>query len=51
MAKTHIWTIPHGKLWANRREGSERVAKVFATKAEAQAAGRKTAMRDTRSST
>jgi hypothetical protein len=46
MAKANVWTIPHGKGWANKREGAKRVAKVFATKAEAQAAGRVTAMRD-----
>jgi Uncharacterized protein conserved in bacteria (DUF2188) len=37
MAKTNVWTIPHG---------AKRVAKVFATKAEAVAAGRVTATRD-----
>jgi hypothetical protein len=46
MAKD-VWTVPHGdRAWANRREGAKRVSKVFATKAEAQAAGRKTAMRE-----
>ncbi len=39
-------TIPHAGGWANKREGSARVAKIFRTKAEAQAAGRKTAMRE-----
>jgi hypothetical protein len=45
MAKD-VWTVPHGDGWANRREGAKHVSKVFATKAEAQAAGRKTAMRE-----
>jgi hypothetical protein len=45
MAKD-VWTVPHGDGWANRREGAKRVSKVFASKAEAQAAGRKTAMRE-----
>jgi hypothetical protein len=36
----------HTDGWANRREGGRRVAKVFKTKAEAVAAGRKTAMRE-----
>lgn len=43
MAKD-VWTLPHRDAWANRRDGSKRVSKVFATKAEARAAGRKTAM-------
>jgi hypothetical protein len=46
MAKTNVWTIPHGDGWANKRESAKRVAKVFATKAEAVAAGRVTATRD-----
>jgi ketosteroid isomerase-like protein len=44
MAKD-VWTVPHGDGWANRRADAKRVSKVFATKAKAQAAGRKTAMR------
>jgi hypothetical protein len=46
MAKANIHTVPHRDGWANRREGSKRVSKVFKTKAEAQAAGRRTAMRE-----
>lgn len=46
MAKKDLHTLPHGNAWANRREGSKRVSKVFKTKAEAQAAGRKTALRE-----
>ena len=46
MAKANVHTVPHEGGWANRREGAKRVSKVFKTKAEAQAAGRKTAMRD-----
>jgi hypothetical protein len=42
----NVWTVPHKDGWANRREGSSRVSKVFPTKSAAQAAGRKTAMRD-----
>ncbi len=45
-AKANVWTVPHGDGWANRREGAKRVAKVFPTKAAAQAAGRGTAQRD-----
>jgi hypothetical protein len=43
---TNVWTIPHKNGWGNRREGSKRVAKIFPTKAAAEAAGRKTAKRD-----
>jgi hypothetical protein len=46
MAKMNVWTIPHGDAWANKREGAKRVSRVFPTKAAAQAAGRKTAMRE-----
>lgn len=41
--KRNLHTVPHGDGWANRREGSPRVSKVFRTKKEAQAAGRHTA--------
>ena len=44
--KPAVHTVHHGRGWANRREGSDRVSKIYATKAEAQAAGRRTAMRD-----
>ncbi len=46
MAKPPVHTVPHGDGWANKRAGSDRVSKVFPTKAEAQAAGRQTAMND-----
>ena len=46
MAKANVHTVPHEDGWANRREGAKRVSKIFKTKAAAQAAGRKTAMRD-----
>ena len=44
--KPPVHTVPHEDGWANRREGATRVIKKFATKAEAQAAGRETARRD-----
>jgi hypothetical protein len=44
--KPPVHTVPHGDGWANRREGAKRVSKKFATKTEAQAAGRETARRD-----
>jgi hypothetical protein len=45
-AKANVWTVPHGDGWANKREGAQRVAKIFPTKAAAHAAGRVTAMRE-----
>ncbi len=44
--KPSVHTAPHGDRWANRRAGSDRVSKTFATKTEAQAAGRGTARRE-----
>ncbi len=44
--KPEVHTVPHGEGWANRRAGSDRVSKVYDTKAEAQAAGRDTARRE-----
>jgi hypothetical protein len=46
MAKANVHTVPHESGWANRRDGAKRVSRVFKTKAEAEAAGRKTAMRE-----
>ena len=46
MAKANVYTVPHEGGWANRREGAKRASRVFKTKAEAEAAGRKTAMRE-----
>jgi len=34
-----VHTVPHNDGWANRREGADRVAKMFPTKAEAPASG------------
>lgn len=46
MAKNRVHTVPlPGGGWGNKSEGASRVPKVFNTKAEAQAAGRETAMR------
>jgi hypothetical protein len=44
--KPPVHTVPHGGGWANRREGSSKVARVFSRKSDAQSAGRKTAMRE-----
>jgi hypothetical protein len=41
-----VHTVPHDDEWANEREGSERVSKVFDTKAGAAEAGRETARRE-----
>ena len=46
MPKKSVHTVPHGDGWANRREGSDRVATVFPTKQQAQEAGRDTARRE-----
>ncbi len=40
-----VHTVPHGDGWANRREGSDRVSRKYATKEEARQAGRNTAKR------
>jgi hypothetical protein len=46
MAGKAVHTVPHGDGWANMRDGGKRVAKVFRTKEQAQAAGRETARRE-----
>ena len=46
MTKPPVHTVPHAGKWANRREGSARVSKIFNNKAQAQAAGRETARRE-----
>lgn len=46
MAKPAVHTEPHDDGWANRREGADRVSKVFDTNQEAQDAGRTTARRE-----
>ena len=45
-SKPPVHTVPMGNKWTNLRAGSTRAGKKYDTKAEAQAAGRKTAMRD-----
>ena len=45
MAKNKlIHTVPRSGSWGNKSSGASGVAKVYPTKAEAQAAGRKTAI-------
>ena len=44
--KPPVHTVRRGDGWANRREGSDRVSKVYPTKKEAQQAGRATAKRE-----
>lgn len=45
MAKNkQIHTVPRPGGWGNKSSGASRVAKVYPTKAEAQTAGRKTAI-------
>jgi len=46
VTKKPVHTVPHGNGWGNQGEGSNRVAKVFPTKAQAQEAGRVTAKRE-----
>jgi hypothetical protein len=46
MATRPVHTVPHGDGWGNIREGGKRISKLFETKADAQAAGRRTAMRE-----
>lgn len=41
--KRPVHTVKHGDGWANKREGSPSVAKVYDTKKKAQEAGRDTA--------
>ena len=44
--KPPVHTVRHDDGWANRREGAQRVGKVFGTKADAERAGRETARRE-----
>lgn len=44
--KSSIRTVPHSDGWANRRDGADRVSRVFDTQAQAEAAGRAAAKRD-----
>jgi ketosteroid isomerase-like protein len=46
VSKKNVHTVPHEGGWANRREGSDRVAKVYPTKDAAERAGRETAQRE-----
>ncbi|MXW41854.1 MAG: DUF2188 domain-containing protein [Acidimicrobiia bacterium] len=41
-----VHTVPHNDGWANRREGSDRINRVYSTKKEAQQAGRAIAQRE-----
>lgn len=43
MSKGDVHTVPHNDGWANRVEGNQRVSNTAATKAEAQAQGRRMA--------
>lgn len=45
-SKRNVHTVPHESGWANRREGADRVSRVFPTKDAAERAGRDTARRD-----
>ena len=46
MPKPPIRIVPHRNGWANMHGGSDHVAQVLPTRAEAQAAGRQTYMND-----
>lgn len=46
MSDKNVHTVPHDDGWANRREGADRVSKVFPTKDAAKRAGRDTARRE-----
>lgn len=43
---SNVWTVPHAGKWANKREGSSRVSRIYDSKAEAVAAGKAMATRD-----
>lgn len=43
--KRPVHTVPTDKGWGNKRQGSTRVGRNYATKAEAKAAGRRTAQK------
>ncbi len=45
MSKGDVHTLPHKGGWANKIEGSSRVANTAARKAEAQAKGREMAIK------
>jgi hypothetical protein len=46
MTKKDIHVVPHGDRWATRREGAERVSRMFDTQREAYGSGRATAQRE-----
>ena len=43
MAKKNVFVVPHGKDWAVRKAGNDRVSAVYGTKEKAKDAGRKAA--------
>ncbi len=43
---SNVWVVPNGDDWAVRREGSDRVSRVFPRKQDAQDFGRSMAQRD-----
>ncbi|MFF8817030.1 DUF2188 domain-containing protein [Leucobacter sp. NPDC015123] len=45
MTKKSVHTVQRGDGWGNLSAGKSRVPKLYSTKAEAQAAGRETAIR------
>jgi hypothetical protein len=45
MARKSVHTVRRGSGWGNLSSGKGKVPKVYRTKAQAQAAGRKTAIR------
>jgi hypothetical protein len=46
VSKKNVHTVTHEGGWANRREDSDRVSKIFPTKEAAEQAGRETAKRE-----
>lgn len=46
MSGKPVHTVPRDGGWANRREGSDRVSRVYPTQGEAAEAGRQTAIND-----
>jgi hypothetical protein len=46
MNRPSVHTVTHLDGWANRRDDASRVSKHFPTKSAAEAAGRRTAMRE-----
>jgi hypothetical protein len=46
MSGKPVHTVRHDDGWANRREGADRVAKIYPTQVDAVHAGRETARRE-----